>query len=162
MSAITTATIVGISAAAASAGTGIYAAKKGASAARDAAATQSAAADKALALQKEQYGQARQDFSPYQQQGAAALGRLGTMATAPRQTFNPGQPQMLGMPPPQAQGAPGGLGTPWMAQSGGPPPMTPQGPGGGLWTVQGPDGSTKQLPPNIAQQFISRGARRIA
>jgi len=115
MSAITTAVIAGI----ATAGGAVASAKIGSNAAKNAAKTQSDAADKALAVQREQYQQQRQDFSPYQQQGAQAMGRMTAMSQAPRQTFDPrqqqGQPSMPQQPP-------------QMANLGNPQGMPPQGP----------------------------------
>jgi hypothetical protein len=166
-SAITTATIVGISAAAASAGSTIYAAKKASGAAKEAAATQSAAADKALAAQKQGYDQQRQDFSPYQQAGAAALGRLGQTAG----TYTGGVPQPG--PPPQmpqpSQGGLGSLGQPSMGNpspmGGGPAPgspqMPPQGAPGGLVQVQAPTGEMAMLSPQAAQQAVAKGAKLV-
>jgi hypothetical protein len=155
-----------------SAASNLVSAKLQSNAADRASRTQAEAADKALAFQKEQYQQSRADFNPYLQAGADALGRMGTAATAPVTSFRPGQPQQLGMaqgipPQPMARG-PVSAGA--AAFQGQPPQlgMAPQGPqpqgaqGGALWTIQSPDGETKQLPQAIAQQFIARGARRVA
>jgi hypothetical protein len=182
MSAITTATIVGLSTAAARAGASVYAAKKGANAAKNAAATQSAAADKALAAQKEGYQQQRQDFSPYQQAGTAALGRLGATAG----TYTGGMPSQgpPPMPPPSPpQGIPGpvmnqqGGGLASLGQSqgqppGGPPPGAPSptsgippSPGGGvpgggqMVRVQAPTGEVAMLPMAQAQAAVQKGAK---
>lgn len=177
---VATAIIIG---AAATAGGTIASAKISSNAAKKAAQTQSDAGDKALAFQREQYEQARQEFNPYQQAGYGALGRLGTAAAAPPVNFQPGQSRQLGLPqgvPPAPMGArvaaggaaPGGgvvaaglQGTPVAGP--GPaataPPNAPQnGASAALWTLQAPDGTTKQLPPEVAQQFVARGATRVA
>ncbi len=156
------------------AGGAIASAKIQSNAAKKAAATQAASATEARNVQQTQYQQARQDFNPYQQAGAAALGRLGQQASAPRITFDPNAPKSSqGMPVQTPLGAYAqshapqagmGAGAPNMAamgQGGGPGPSALQGQAGPLWTVQGPDGSTKQLPADVAQQFIARGAKRV-
>ena len=129
-------------------------------AAGKAADTQTKAAKDALNFQQTQYNQARQDFDPYKQAGSAAVGRLGGMATTPTPTFQPGSPTPrfgnlgnpagAGMPSPSAPGAFG------MSQ-----PGQPQAGGGAMWTLKAPDGSTRQYPPDVAQQFMSRGAIRV-
>lgn len=67
--------------AAVSVGTGIIGAVKSADAQSDAAKNatraQTASTDKQLALQREMYGQTRQDLSPYSNYGAFATERLG-------------------------------------------------------------------------------------
>lgn len=173
MSAITTATVVGISTAAAAAASSAYAAKKQAGSAREAAALESSAADKALAQQKASYEQHRQDMSPYQQAGAGALQRLQQQSAAPRQTFDPAQPQgqlrqpmpaSMGalMPPPQGPPPAGGAMVPPGMPQGGPPQNAPQGPGGGqMVMMQGPDGSQRQVPAQLVQQFEAKGAKRL-
>jgi hypothetical protein len=138
----------------------ITAAKMSSNASKAASKSAGEAGDKALAFQKEQYEQSRKDFDPYAQQGAAAMGRLSTAATAPRSTFTPGRPPQLGQPQ--------GVAPPVSAS----PPPRPPVPGLpmptpaatlALWTIQSPDGtSQKQLPPDVAQQFIAKGARRVA
>ena len=111
-------------------------------ASKGAAKTQSEAADKALGLQTQQYEQSRQDFAPYQQQGQAALGRLGQMATAPRMNFGAGQTATLGNP----------MGQPQAQQ----PPPQPQA---GLVRVQAPTGEIALLSRQQAQDALRRGAR---
>lgn len=160
-------TAVAIAATAASTAGTVYAAKKGSDAAKDAAKTQSDAAEKALKLQQQQYQQQRQDFNPYGQAGATALGRLGGMASAPRQQFSPG-PQGPLPQPSQGPGMPQ-MPTmqPGMGQQQGPMAQTSQQPpqaaqGGEQWTIEAPDGSgQRSFPPAIAQQYIAHGARRV-
>lgn len=171
MSAITTATVVGITAAAGSAGASIYAAKKGSDAAKNAAATQSAAAQKALDFQKQQYAQVQQNFDPYRQAGASALGRLGTQATTPAPVFQPGQPQpsfaslgnpMGGQMPQQGMGQ--AIPNPQVGQS---PAMMQGGQQGqqggqGMVLMLGPDGSRRPVPAQVAQQLTQRGFKVIS
>jgi len=171
MSAITTAVIVGVAAAGASAGATVYAANKSSNAAKNAAKTQSDAANTALGVQKSQYEQSRQDFSPYQQAGASSVGQLQQRAGQQTPQFNPGaQPQWgnLGNPqggqmPPrmQPQGPPMG-GQPMPPQGG----MAPQGqPGMGgpmgqqqapqkMVVLRAPDGTTHPFPQDKVQQVI--------
>jgi hypothetical protein len=154
-----------IAVAAISAGSQIAAAKMQSSAAKNAAKTQSASADRAMAFQKQQYEQARQDFSPYQQAGATSLGRLGSMAGQPAPTFQPGQQASfasLGNPlggGPQAV-PPGPL--PGQTTPPGAPPMPPQGPPQGqgqLVRVLAPTGEMAMLPMAQAQMAVAKGAR---
>jgi hypothetical protein len=140
----------------------VSAAKIQSNASKNASKSAGEAGDKALAFQKEQYAQSRKDFDPYAQQGAAAMGRLSTAATAPRSTFTPGRPQQLGQPqgvPPPVSAPPPSASPEFVAGLPMPTPAaTPA-----LWTIQSPDGtSQKQLPPDVAQQFIAKGARRVA
>lgn len=155
-------------------------------AAKGAAKVQQEAAAKALAFQQQQYQQARQDFDPYLQQGAGAIGRLGTQATATPRTFQPGMPQQLGsfgnvqgqqgagpmqipLPPrpqptapaPQLPANPGVLGRLEQAMHGAngqPPPM---GPSGAMVKVQAPTGEIKEYPPDVAQRIVQFGGRVI-
>jgi hypothetical protein len=154
-----------IAVAAISAGSQIAAAKMQSNAAKNAAKTQSASADRAMAFQKQQYEQARQDFSPYQQTGATSLGRLGAMAGQQAPTFQPGQPASfasLGNPlggGPQAV-PPGPL--PGQTTPPGAPPMPPQGPPqaqGQLVRVLAPTGEEAMLSPMAAQAAVAKGAR---
>jgi len=76
MSAATATIITGAAIAASTAGS-VYAAKKGASTAKEAAKTQSDSADKALDLQKSMYEQQQANLSPYRQVGQGSLQNLG-------------------------------------------------------------------------------------
>lgn len=180
MSAITTATIIGISAAAASTGATVYAAKKGANAAKDAARQQTDAAEKALETQRESYATQRQDFSPYQRAGNEALQRLQDMGRGPRNTFDPGAPmRTLGNPTGPGSGntsianarpGSGGMGQMGMNSSQAPPggPIAAQGMAQGgppssplqgqqMVLMQGPDGAKRPVPANVAEQLKQRG-----
>lgn len=157
----TTAAIAIAATAASTAGT-VYAAKKGSDAAHEAAQTQQDAAQRALTGQQQQYAQQRQDFAPYQQAGQASLGRLNSLATAPRPVFNASQPGGgFQAPPPQQmpqmpQIQPGMMGQQGqMAQPSGMPPQAK------MALLQAPDGTTKQIPEEQAAHFIQQGARRI-
>jgi hypothetical protein len=134
-----------------SAGTDVAKAAISANAAKNAAKTQSAAADKSLAFQQGIYGQQQQNFAPYLAQGQNAVQQLGQRAAQPSPTFQPGRPQSFQAPPSMPMAS---LGQPNA-------PMAPQGQSEPLWTIQAPDGTTKQLPAAMAQQFVSRGARRM-
>ncbi len=173
---VATSTIIAVSVAGASVASQQIAAKKQRDAAKDAAATQTAAGDKALAAQQTAYQTQRQDFSPYQQAGQGALGRLNQRAGQQAPTFNPNGPQAsLGnpmggqMPPQQPQQPPGGqMGTPGMPQ-GGPPPQAPQGPpptqqqqlgqqqAPRMVLMQGPDGSKRPVLKQMLTDAQARG-----
>lgn len=148
---------------------GAYKAHKESEAAKDAAATQSAAADKSLAMQKEQFDAQKTAFQPYAQNGANAANRLSLATQAPPPVFTPGQPQKpmtladMGQPQ-QPQGTTPGPGAPMpmpaklQPQGGVPQPQQPP-PGAqpGLVMVQGPDGSSRRVPPPVAQQLVQSG-----
>ncbi len=171
---VATSTIIAVSVAGASVASQQIAAKKQRDAAKEAAATQTAAGDKALAAQQSAYQTQRQDFSPYQQAGQGALGRLTQRAQTLPPTFNPNGPQaslgnpMGGQPPPQQLGGP--MGTPGMPQGqpmGGAPQWPPQGQQGPspmeqqqmgqqqkMVMLRAPDGTTQPFPANVVQQVI--------
>jgi len=142
---VATTTAIAIGAGAASS---IYAAKKGADTAKDAAKTQSAAAQQAIDLQKTQYQQARQDFNPYQQAGAGAVGRLQQRAAAPPPAFTPGQPSTFSLGNPQG-----------MPQQGPPQPM--QGGPQQMVKIQSPDGEVRPIPANLVPMALQRGGRVV-
>ena len=123
-------------------------AKLQSNAANKAAKTQVAAGDRALAAQTAGYQQARTDFAPYQQQGVGAVGRLGQMAQAPRQTFDPRQQQGQPSPPPMQMAS---LGNP----QGMPPQMPPQGP---QQPLGGPQAPPRGMMGRI--QDMARGAQQ--
>lgn len=168
MSAVSTALIVGVVAAGASAGATAYAAKKGSDAAKDAAKTQGDAADKALAFQKEQYDLSRKDFDPYAQQSQAALARLSALSAQPAQGFRQPAPppQQLGMP----QGQPPRMTTQPMPQAGPQMPpaapdrqsaiasfgQAPQPPPERMVTLRAPDGTTHPFPASQVQAVIQQ------
>jgi len=165
----------------------ITAAKMQSNAAHDAAATQSASANKALTVQQQQYQQGRQDFSPYQQAGASAVGTLQNRAQQPIPQFNPGGPQPqfnLGSPQgpsPLPQRGPMG-GSP-MSQAGpldvqqsltpipnaqaGPMPQQSTLPQQGppqqpqMVMMQAPDGSKQPVPADKVPMAIQKGARVV-
>ena len=141
------------------------------------------AANKALALQQQQYQQARTDAAPYQQLGQSTLGRLGQMAAQPQGQFNPAnyrngapttpQPQM-----PQLGGAAGAMGGAMgnllqggaqlgagLAGQGAPMPGQQQvaaGAQGDTVTIQTPDGRTLQgFPRAKVQEAMQRGAKVV-
>lgn len=178
--AVASSIIAGSIIAGATAGASIYGAKKAAGAAHEAAATQSTAADKSLAFQKEQFGAHQQAYAPYQQvgqqslrglsQGMAPGGQFSQQFTQPfiapgqsKPMYSPVQPQTLGgmaqpmgRPPMQTQPLPRGPVMPDQQ-----PMPDQQAQGGALWTIQAPDGETKQVPAAQAQHYISQGARRV-
>jgi hypothetical protein len=127
----------------ASAGAQVAGAVIGSKAAKSAAKTQAAAADQSLAFQKQQYQQSRQDFAPYQQQGAQAVGQLGAMTQARPMTFDPAQPQ--GLPRSTAQTGQLGMAAP-----------------GGTVRVQAPTGEIAMLTAQQAQAAVAKGARVMA
>jgi hypothetical protein len=178
-----TATIITGAALAASAGTQVYAAKKGASTAKEAAATQSASADQALALQKSMYEQQQQNLAPYRQIGQGSLQNLGhfqSFAGVPgsfgagvqsqyQHALSPG----MGAPG-SAPGAPPEAALPphlSPAERGGifhrqPQPGIVAGPSGSgsgapgqMVQVIAPTGETAMLSPDEAQAAVQRGAR---
>jgi len=157
----------------------VIAAKAQSNAADKARAAQTAAANEALAVQKQQYAQSRQDFSPYQQAGAQAIGRMQGMSQQPRMTFNPsdpaswhgaartssdlsdgasalsrGTPQTFdGSTPPQL-GLPQAQPAPLGGQ-----PVQPAQPAGEMTLMQAPDGSPpRPVPSHLVQQLIAKGA----
>lgn len=145
----------------------ITSAKIQSNAAKHAADTQTAAANKALTVQQQQYQQGRQDFSPYQQAGAASVGRLQQRAQQQTPQFNPGGPQpqwgSLGNPtggqmpqpgPPMGQGAAmGGSGMPQPPQS---PAMQSRGiVSGKMVALRAPDGSVQQFPESAVPQVMA-------
>jgi hypothetical protein len=160
MSALTTAAILGLTAAGASvASSAIQAHQAG-----KAVDAQTDASNKALQAQQEQFRVQQQAAAPYQQAGQMTLGRLGQMAAQPANQFNPNnyqggapRPQMpqlpsQQMPQQQALGAP-----PAQAMPG----MQPGGTGGGdTVTIQTPDGRTLQgFPRARLQEAMQRGAK---
>lgn len=132
------------------AGASLAGAKVASNASKNAARTQQQAGQQALQAQQQSYQQQRQDFAPYQQAGQQALGRLQGMAGQPAAQPAVGQ---LGNGP-MRQASPMGLIAQAAAPMGG---MLSQG--GGMVTVQAPDGSTRQMPQALAQQFVQKGAR---
>lgn len=134
---------------AATAGAQVVGAKLASNAAQNAARTQSQAADRALAYQQQLQQQQRQDFTPYQQAGASAMGQLGRLANAPQPVFNASAPMgQLGLPPQQAPQ----------------PPQNFQQAGQnnqGMVKVQAPDGEIRQYPASAAQMLIARGAKLV-
>jgi hypothetical protein len=122
--AIATATAIAIGATAASTAGSVYAAKKGASAAKNAADVQGRSADRALDLQRNIYNQQMQMQSPWVglgQQSAMTLGRLTGVTPGSRFAAPPMQAPM-GMGP-IGMGMGGGMGG-----MGGGVPRAPIGP----------------------------------
>jgi hypothetical protein len=132
--------------------------RQAANASQDAANAQLAFGQKALDENARQYDTSRQDYlanrdftrqqmqglNPYMQLGTSTFGNLG------RLTGNPS----IGAPQPQQ---PMNLGT---AGGGVRVGTGQQGlPRAQLVTVQGPDGSTRQVPPQLAQIAIAQGAK---
>ena len=176
MSVLSTAAIIGLTAAAgaSAAGAAIQAHQTG-----KAVDAQTDAGNKALALQQQQYQQARTDAAPYQQVGQSTLGRLGQMAAQPQAQFNPAN-YSHGVPvAPQASagqqgpsGWPGGVGAisgviggTTAAGQAGPMPGPQQiaaGQQGDTVTIQTPDGRTLQgFPRAKVQEAMQRGARVV-
>lgn len=162
--------ILGLSAAGQAAST-IYGAKKSGDAAKDATAAQLAAGQKGINALEQSYQQGRSDFAPYLRSGQQAVSTLGAL-------LNPNQPYRPGSVPPPApapvtQGGGlvpgmngvGPLGTanqplsnqPTLGQLGSPGNLT----GRGLVTVQGPDGSTTQMPALQAEQYRTRPGFKV-
>jgi hypothetical protein len=161
MSALTTAAIIGLTAATAGAGVAEAAIKsKQTGKAVDA---QTDAANKALAVQQQVYGNQQQAAAPYQQAGQQTLGRLGQMAAQPAQSFNPSnysqgvpKPNLPQMPSQQMPSM-GTLGQPPGAPQPGMP--TPGGQGDTV-TIQTPDGRVLQgFPRARVPEAMQRGAK---
>lgn len=109
-------------------------------AAKSAAKTQSQSADRAIALQREQYGQQQQRLQPFQQVAAPALGRLQQMAGVPVSA-----PPSASLPP---RGQPRTMGQ--MGQ-----------PSERMIPMRAPDGSVRPVPESSVQYFQQRGAEII-
>jgi hypothetical protein len=161
MSALTTAAIIGLTAASAGAGVA-EAAIKGHQTGK-AVDAQTEAANKALAVQQQVYGNQQQAAAPYQQAGQMTLGRLGQMAAQPANQFSPANYQQ-GVPKPNLPQMPSQQ-MPSMGALGQPPgqPMpgmpTPGGQGDTV-TIQTPDGRTLQgFPRARVQEAMQRGAK---
>lgn len=126
-------------------------------------------------------GIGRPEFRPGQPQPAApeAFGSAARQLGAPIGLPPTGPPPTLGgeipaAAPPAREVGPGparlfqpnGPSRP-LSVPGGPPagpgPIGPPGPSqAALWTLQAPDGTTAQYPADVAQQFVAKGARRVA
>ncbi len=168
MSALSTAAILGLTAA--TAGTQIAGAALQNRAAGKAVDAQTEASNKALALQQQMYQQQQQSTQPYQQLGQTALGRLGAMPQNTAQ-FNPSnysqgapiqQPGqspfgMSGGQPPTMQ--PMGGQFPSGSLSGAQPP-TGQSFGGGMnepmVKIQAPDGMVREFPQSQARDILMK------
>lgn len=129
-----------------SAATQLAGAKIASNASKKAAGQQTQAVDRAQGI-------VTNTLSPYVNKGREAISTLGRLTAAPAGS-------RYAAPDPTRPPAP----QPPMAA---PRPMTMGGlsPGGGedLVTVQSPDGSsTRQMPRQQAQQYVSRGARIVA
>lgn len=107
-------------------------------AASTAAKQQSAAADKAMAVNRDVYGQQMAGMQPYANTGGAANTLMGRLMGAP------GGARFASAGPAQA---PGGM---------------PQPQGGGMVHLRAPDGSVQAVPEQMAQAFIAKGARLVA
>jgi hypothetical protein len=166
MSALTTAAIIGLTAA--NAGAGIAeAAIKGHQTSK-AVDAQTAAANKALAVQQQVYSNQQQAAAPYQQTGQQTLGRLGQMAAQPANQFSPANYQ---------QGAPTAafqaqqpssqysnmMGGPATAANhvNGPLPYNAQGnaPGAGLPSAQMPSLGALGQPPGQSMPGMAPGGQ---
>jgi len=157
MSALTTAAILGLTAA--SAGASVASSAIQAHQAGKAVDAQTAASEKALQAQQEQFRVQQQAAAPYQQAGQMTLGRLGQMAAQPAAQFNPNNyrggaplpsqqmPQQSALP----QGQPlAGLNPAPNAQ-------------GDTVTIQTPDGRTLQgFPRARLTEALQRGAKVMA
>jgi hypothetical protein len=175
---------------AAGVGAQVVGARNASNAAKDAARIQGQSADRAQAFNERVYGDQQQLMSPYVKAGSDSLARLmaqhwGTqppagmspsggssaMLSNAARGFIPQQGPFSGAPQAQPGGgnpnslaAMQGGGGQQMPPQGAPMPqggqMPPQG-GGQMVKLQGPDGSTRDVPAQLADQFIARGARRI-
>jgi hypothetical protein len=162
MSALTTAAIIGLTAASAGAGVA-EAAIKGHQTGK-AVDAQTNAANKALAVQQQVYGNQQQAAAPYQQAGQQTLGHLGQMAAQPAAQFNPSnysqgvpKPNLPQMPSQQMPSL-GALGQP-PGQS--MPGMAPGGQGDTV-TIQTQDGRVLQgFPRAKVQEAMQRGAKVV-
>lgn len=147
---------------AAGVGTSIAGAKIAANASRDAARQQQDATNRAQAFNQQIYQDQQKLMNPYTQAGQYALSNLMARqyGGSPNQFApTPGYGAPMGQAP--AQGY-----SPMLGNMGGaPPPQVPQGPPqvpqGDLVTLQGPDGSTKQVPRAMAPLYLQRGARMV-
>lgn len=147
---------------------------KQADAAKTAAQLQATATQNALDYTKQKQGEQQAAFAPYQALGAQAAGTLGSIVRpnpsgGPPPAFN-GAPSMgympggsAGMPasPQMAQSQMAPQGVPLSAMGGQPPASSMPAPQGPTVLLQGPDGSQKRVPANVAQQYIARGAKQI-
>lgn len=141
-----------------SGGAALGAAKLQSNAAKNAAKEQQKGTDRALQVQRE----VNQPYLNLGQQGASALSSGQAMAQPYAQQFRPGSGNTGFQPFQPPQGPPPTLGSIGMPQQ---PPMPPQGgqpPAmGNMVKLQGPDGSVRDVPAQLAEQFIARGARRV-
>jgi hypothetical protein len=157
---------------------GIIAADQQARSAKIASDRQSRAAAEALAVQKEQYAQARADFEPYAAAGRQAVGSLRDRAGQTPPAFDPtnvGTWQASGWGSSGSAPSSGDGGTPVAPQLGMPqqlgsaqaglagPASMPTSPQPGDTTLmQAPDGSApRPVPSHLVQQLIAKGARVV-
>ncbi len=173
------------------AGGTIYAAKKGADAAKDASKTEAESADKALQVLKEQYELERGDNAGYRAIGQGGLGNLAylsgidldaekakanpdkTAAEAVRQSVeDQARAQMPGQVDTTLPGAPGPRGAPRMPTSlSAYGPTNPRGffnkpvqelTQGGMVRVQSPSGQVGMIPSTQLQAAIRAGGRQVS
>lgn len=130
---------------------GLGAAKMQSNAAKNAAKDQQQGTDRALQVQRE----VNQPYLNLGQQGASALSSGQAMAQPYTQQFRPGSGNTGFQAPPPTLGS---IGMPQAPQG---PPQGQQPGMGAMVKLQGPDGSVRDVPAQLAAQFIARGARRV-
>lgn len=141
-------------------------AKKQADAQEKAASLQAASAQEALDFTKGQKAKQEVAAAPYLAVGQQAVANLSG-AVRPGPSGPPPTPYSTapgGMP----QGQQTGYSTLSMAQSPSAYGFAPKVPapaagpaGGGMVTLQAPDGTTRSVPSNLVQSYISRGAKVV-
>ena len=114
-------------------------AEKQANAATTATQQEIESANRAIALQQKIYQQQQQNLAPYMQLGASSLGNLQALAGRPIVSQNPS-----------------GFG--YTARGSMPPAMSFGGGNSGMVMLRAPNGETKTVPANQAQQYVARGA----
>lgn len=162
---IGTALAIGLTMAAASAGTQVVGAKIASNASKKAAKDQTTAVDRASGILDD-------TFSPYVNKGREVIGTLGRLTAAPRGARfaapDPTLPRQAATAPasrPRPAGAPNvGQAQPRMTLGGLAPGPSgpPRGGGGGMVLLEAPDGSgVRPVPADQAERFIAAGARRV-
>lgn len=137
-------------------GASVAGAAIGSHAAGKAADTQAASADKALALEREMYQQAQQNYAPYLALGSSTLPKLLSLAGS--STPN------LGLPGNVAN--PYGSGTPsWASAFASPKSVgygqTPAAASAGMVRMQAPTGEVQMVPASKRAMYEARGARAL-
>lgn len=119
--------------------------------AKKAAKTQVAAAEKAQGIHRDVYDRTTANYEPYRAAGTAAVPNLASLLSRERPSFGaPGVPPVMPGGPPA-----GGLAS--LSRGG----VDGGASGAEMVTVEAPDGERRQVPPQMAQALVSRGARIV-